>query len=73
MILTEIEEQTWKKAIHLLRIRDYSSYELKTKLLQKGHNISLIEPVLQLLEMKGFINDENLARMIITKSLKMIK
>lgn len=47
-------------ALRLLAKRDYYRQELKQKLLQKGFDENQIDKVLDELEEKGYINDDNL-------------
>ena len=48
--------------LRLLARRDHSRNELKTKALQKGYNLELIQQAIEVLDEKKYINDQEFAR-----------
>ncbi len=48
----------YEKAIELLSYREHSSFELKSKLLQKGFSGSVIESVIETMISKGYLDDD---------------
>ncbi|MDD3806794.1 MAG: RecX family transcriptional regulator [Candidatus Marinimicrobia bacterium] len=51
----------FEKALELLSYREHSTYELKTKLLQKGYSLSLVHDVIKQMISKGYLDDERFA------------
>ncbi|EQC43503.1 regulatory protein RecX [Bacteriovorax sp. Seq25_V] len=61
-ILTSEEfQKAYSYSIRILSKRDYSRYKLKIKLQSQGFDESLIEEILNHLESKKFINEQNYA------------
>ncbi|GIU43939.1 regulatory protein RecX [Shewanella algidipiscicola] len=52
-------------AVGLLARRDYSRHQIKTKLLQKGFELSEIEPVLDRCIDNGFLDDDRFAALLL--------
>lgn len=52
-------------AVGLLARRDYSRHQIKTKLLQKGFELSEIEPVLDRCVDNGFLDDARFAALLL--------
>lgn len=57
-------------AFNLLSYRERSYYELKDRLLKKGHKEKLIEEALDILKTLNYINDERFARKWIKNRIK---
>ena len=50
-----------KVVLRLLSLKSYSTYELRKKLIRKGFNSHEIESVLEKVQKKGFLNDQDLS------------
>ncbi|MDD3243916.1 MAG: RecX family transcriptional regulator [Eubacteriales bacterium] len=77
----ELEEETWRElsekhesraamdhALYLLGIRMYSRRELEQKLRQKGFEDAAIAPTLEKLEGYGYVNDAQMAQMMVREA-----
>lgn len=55
-------QRAFNKALDLLTLKDYTSFEIKSKLLKKGYTDEVIENVFEKLLSYNFINDEKYAK-----------
>jgi len=70
----EAERQSaFEKAIELLSYREHSSYELKTKLIQKGFSASLAQDILRQMIAKGYLDDERFATLYFRELMRQRK
>lgn len=53
------------QAVSFLARRDHSVHELRQKLLKKGHDEETLEPVLDELQQRGYLDDRRYAQMIL--------
>lgn len=63
-------KEAYNKALELLTLKDYTSFEIKTKLNKKGYEDDVIENVIYKLIDYNFINDERYANNYLDYSLK---
>lgn len=63
-------KEAYNKALELLTLKDYTSFEIKTKLNKKGYDDDVIENVIYKLIEYNFINDERYANNYLNYSLK---
>lgn len=66
----ENNKEAYNKALELLSFKDYTSFEIKTKLYKKDYDDDVIENVINKLIEYNFINDERYANNYLSYSLK---
>ena len=59
----DLKNRIRNQALNLLSFRQRSRAELFRRLNEKGHQIQYIEPILDDLESKGYLNDSEFAKM----------
>ena len=62
--------QTKSSAYRYLGNRNHSSYELRTKLIKKGYQKSIIENVIKDLHVKGYIDDYKFAESFVKNRIE---